>query len=294
MTDKLTILYDLYTKERPVIFSVQEVIDIIKYPSGDLRQKTLQLQQYSKDPKSQKSIKLSLPVLIANGEFNKRCNESLVHYGKHLIVDFDYPQPLDISKRDMDWDMLKKDPYVKVQYHTPRGGIKLIIEHDNIDPEQHKQLNQKVWDYFDKQYGLKADINCGGLAHSHFLCYDPDVVYNAKSKVFNFQTQLKPKPYSTQHKSVTGSSKKFYDNFNLIPPKKFKSHSEAIKEAISWSDRRFPIVKGFRNNNLFKMATLLHDWAVPKDKALTYLTIMYVEPDFLGDEIKAIVDSAYS
>ncbi len=250
------------------------------------------------DPEAQNDIKLSLPVIIANGEFDNRKKNELVCYGKHLIVDFDYQIPKDTHKRDQDWKTLLSDPFVKMQYHTPRGGIKVLIEHDNIDPSQHKELNLQVWDYFYNKYNIEADHKCGGLSHCHFLCYDPDASYRPNASVFNVKTQGTVKSYSRIVKTEQGSKKSFRNKLNLNKPRKFKNSIDAIQEAVSWSERRFPIVKGFRNTNLFLLSSLLSDWGVPKDFAINYQTLLYVDrspvSQFLGDEIEKIVNSAYS
>ncbi len=77
-----------------------------------------------------------------------------------------------------------------------------------------------------------------------------------------------------------------------LSKKVFPTHEKAIAKAQEWSDSRFPLCHGFRNAHLFKFAVLLHDWGVPFDMALLYLTLRYIEPDF-STEIEEVVRSAY-
>lgn len=77
-----------------------------------------------------------------------------------------------------------------------------------------------------------------------------------------------------------------------LSAKIFPTHDKAIAKAQEWYDRRFPLCHGFRNAHLFKFAALLHDWRVPFDVALLYLTLRYIEPDF-NTEIEEVVRSAY-
>ncbi len=294
MTERLTAMTSFWATKEVYHISIEDLYRLINSPEVS-REKTIDIQRNSNDPEAQQKIKKTLPVFIANGEFSIRNNNAMVDYGKHLVVDFDYPFPLDIDKRDRDWSKLKNDPYTKLLYHTPRGGLKVLLEHSSIDPAHHQDLNESVWKYYENSYQMKADINCSALAHCHFLCYDPEVYFCQSPSVFPYKPQQEPKAFES---NMNYSKLKTYDKNKFLachirPKPECKSDIEVIEKAISLSDKKFPICKGFRNKNLFKLAILLRDWYVPKDLAEQYLILKYVEPDFLGKEISEIVNSAY-
>ncbi len=291
MTTDITIFDKLCNSEDRRIATVADLRDLIVTPRGYIREVTLDIQR-SSDPERQQILKKRLPVVVANGIFSRRTGGAICDYGCHIILDFDYKLPMEQSKRDADWDSLKVDPYTKLLFHSPRGGIKLLIAHDSEDPTHHSELYQTAGNYYKSRYGAIADPACKDVARCHFIGFDSEVLYNPSSKVFNFTPSTTPQPFTASTKSGSvksiGSLK---DSLN-IPAKVFPSHEKAIEKAQEWCDSRFPLCHGFRNAHLFKFATLLHDWGVPFDMALLYLTLRYIEPDF-NDEIEGVVRSAY-
>ena len=176
-------------------------------------------------------------------------------------------------------------------FHSPRGGIKLIIQHDSLDPAFHKELYRSISEYLGNTH---IDSKCDNLSRAHFISYDPKVYYNSGSKVFHFipsSPAAKITPYVAL-KTIKSTGATFWKNLMLQPPK-FKNPDQAIKKVQELSDRYFPVSRGFRNSNLFRFACKLHDYGVSKDDALMYLMLRYVELSFGGIEIESIINSAY-
>ncbi|MFI3331871.1 MAG: BT4734/BF3469 family protein [Rikenellaceae bacterium] len=291
MTQDITIFDKLCNSGDIRVATVADLMDLITTPRGYIREVTLDIQR-SSDPERQQSLKKRLPVVVANGIFSRRTADAMCDYGSHLILDFDYKLPLEQSKRDEDWRVLKADPYTRLLFHSPRGGIKLIIAHNSVDFAHHSELYQAAGNYFRGRYGVETDPTCKDIARSHFISFDPEALYNPLSEPFNFIPTTTPQPFTTPLKSVSvrsiGSLK---ESLNLSA-KLFPTHEKAIAKAQEWCDRRFPLCHGFRNPHLFKFAALLHDWGVPYEMALLYLTLRYIEPDF-NAEIEGVVRSTY-
>lgn len=294
MTEQVTLMPSIWATNDVFFMSPYDLFELITLTSGEIREKTIDIQRSNMDIERQQEIKKTLPVFIANGVFKNRSNAAMIDYGKHLVIDIDYSLPREHLLRDREWDLLKHDPYVKLMFHTPRGGIKLLIEHDSIDPNQHQLLNDTVLKYYQSNYGVNPDKNCSALSHSHFICFDALAIYNHESKVFHCNMQLKQKPFLPMTNIVHQyDNPKLHNSISVISSPSYTSYEQAIHKAIELSNKKFPVSKGFRNKHLFKIAILLHDWGIPKKIAGEYLVLKYVEPDFLGLEIWSILDSAY-
>lgn len=291
MTQDITIFEELCNTEKRSVATVADLMDIITTPRGEIRRITLDIQR-SSDPKRKEMLKKRLPVVVANGIFTRRTAGKIDDYGCYLILDYDYKLPMEQSKRDEDWEALKSDPHTRLLFHSPRGGIKQLIAHDSVDSAHHSEVYQAAGKHFKNLYGVVADQKCKDLPRCHFICFDPDAVYNPLSEVFHFTPSATPQPFSASHKGGSVRSiGSLRESLNLST-KFFPTHEKAIAKAQEWCDRRFPLCHGFRNAHLFKFATLLHDWGVPYEMALLYLTLRYIEPDF-NTEVEGVVRSAY-
>lgn len=291
MTTDITIFDKLCNSENRRIATIADLMELITTSRGYIREVTLDIQR-SSDPNRQQNLKKRLPVVVANGIFSRRVGDAMEDYGGHIILDFDYKLPMDQSKRDADWEALKSDPHTKLLFHSPRGGIKLLLAHNGEDPSHHSQLYQAIGSYYRDRYGVVTDPACKDIARSHFISFDPKALFNPTSEVFDFTPSTTPHPFATSFKSSSVKSVGSLKEALNLSAKVFPTCEKAVETAQEWSDRRFPICHGFRNAHLFKFATLLYDWGVPFDMALLYLTLKYIEPDF-NDEIEGVVRSAY-
>ncbi len=291
MTDKITLIEGLFRNQYVCISELLDLKNKIETPYGYIKDITLDIQRNMGNKKKQDWLKKKLPVVLVNGIFGKRLDTALSDYSCYICIDLDYNLPNELSERDSDWVKHTSDPYVKMAFHSPRGGIKLIIQHDSLDPAFHKELYSSISGYLGNTH---IDSKCDNLSRAHFISYDPKVYYNADSEIYHFvpaSSTAKITPYVTS-KTIKSTGATFWKNLMLQPPK-FKNPDQAIKKVQELSDRYFPVSRGFRNSNLFRFACKLHDYGVSKDDALMYLLLRYVEPDFDGTEIEGIVNSAY-
>ena len=282
MTDKITLIEGLFRNQYICISELLDLKNKIETPYGYIKDITLDIQRNMGNKKKQDWLKKKLPVVLVNGIFGKRLDTALSDYSYYICIDLDYDLPNELSERDSDWVKHTSDPYVRMAFHSPRGGIKLIIQHDSLDPAFHKELYSSISGYLGNTH---IDSKCDNLSRAHFICYDPKVYYNSDSKVFHFipsSPTAKVTPYVAS-KTIKSTGATFWKNL-MLPPPKFKSPDQAIKKVQELSDRYF---------NLFRFACKLHDYGVSKDDALMYLMLRYVVSDFDGTEIEGIVESAY-
>lgn len=292
MTDKITLIEGLFRNRYVCISELLDLKNKIETPYGYIKDITLDIQRNIGNKKRQNWLKKKLPIVLVNGIFGKRLDTALTDYSCFICMDLDYELPNELAERDSDWVKHTSDPYVRMAFHSPRGGIKLIIRHDSLDPTFHKELYHSISEHLRNTH---IDSKCDNLSRAHFISYDPRVYYNADSKIYHFVPSspvVKITPYVAS-KTIKSVGATFWKNL-MLPPPKFKNTDQAIKKAQELSDKYFPVSPGFRNSNLFRFACNLHDYNVPKDDALVYLMLRYVESDFDGTEIENIVNSAYS
>ena len=293
MTDYITLFPSMYANSGLAIAELKDLISLIRLNQGLIREKTLDIQRNYGNSGIQQKIKKTLPVVIGNGVFTKRKDNKMTDYGRHIVIDLDYKIPEEKDRRDADWTRFLTDPLVTVMFHSPRGGIKIIIKHSNIHPEFHAQLYDAVGTYL----GVSAsslDPSCKNLSRAHYISYDPDLHFNDSAEIFQFTPPSSPtsSPQKSLPKVTPMGISKFKASF-AGTPKTFRSPELAIRKAQEWSDTYFPVCRGFRSRHVYRLACLLHDWGISEKDALEYLILKYTESDFTGLEIEAIVGSAY-
>ena len=292
MTNNFTILGNLF-KDKGLYYSITlpDLRDIIRCPKGCIREKTGYIRFLNGKPEEQKKEKKKLPVALINGLFEYRNNQGLRDYSCYACLDLDYDLPKENNKVRDDWNKIITDPCVRMAFHSPRGGIKVIIQHDLTDPSYHKDLIDELNHYL----GIaNSDPSCKDLARATFISYDPDVFYNPTSQVFHFSVPPGQiiTPYTRKSsKNSFKNSRQFQNKFTPAVPS--LPSEKAIQLIQKKSDKYFPVCKGMRNSNTFIFACRLRDYGVPKDEAEKYLILRYIQPDFDGNEISGIVDNAY-
>lgn len=73
-------------------------------------------------------------------------------------------------------------------------------------------------------------------------------------------------------------------------------HREAIEGLLKWWHRRFGIVRGARNANLYKLAAAFNTYGIPKEDALAvcaHFEDLSGSDPFTAHEIRNTVESAY-
>ncbi len=241
------------------------------------------------DPMLKDMYKESLPLFIAAGEFNHRSAVGLVEYSHYIIADFDYKTPAEMLSRDDDWARFKTLPYVRAMFTSPKGGIKLIIRHNNDDPDQHRNLMSQIRAEINSD---KWDSSGSDISRACFFSYDPDLYENPDCEVFDFEPAEEAEVIP---KSTTKST-----SIVTTPTIAILSESEEmqmIKRVQSWSDANFPICRGYRHNHLFMFAKKLMENGVSKQAAMEYLILKYIGMDkgdeLTGAEIIQLVENGY-
>ncbi len=285
------------SQEGVTIMTLEQLYMLIT-SCGDIRTKCLNIKRMEGNPDEQNRLKGYLPIVLANGVFSQRNYGGLEEYSRYVIMDYDYKLPEERAERDRDLEMFRADRYARLVYRSPRGGIKVLVEHNNNNPDHHAELYGAIGRYYNLP---RFDAACKDIPRCHHISYDPDALINPDSETFDFTpTQRAESVPIRNNLAITIESmdsakikKKYGITTSPATPLDDAQTYEAIKEVYEWSKKSFPIAVGERNPNLFKFACVLHDRGVPHRAALQYLVTMFVSDSFTGAEIEKIVWSAY-
>lgn len=202
-----------------------------------------------------------LPAVDFNGVFGN--GMVLEQYNTITAIDIDH-----IGGRDKLEAMRQKliaDPHSVAVFETPSGdGLKVIVQHDNLDPRLHTQMYQQIMTYYDCH-----DEKCTDIKRRHYLSYDPNLWINpGDAESFHFEP-MKEMPRANVPLPKTHSTTRPYNN-NGNGKRKSDNSIIAILNA-SWR-REHPEYwqEGHRATGIFECARFFCKVGVDEGKALNY------------------------
>lgn len=144
----------------------------------------------TQDKKQRNILKKSLPVIIFNGEFNKRSIRGLTKANGLITLDIDEKEPDNKKSWDEIAEEIKKDPHTLVLFRSPSNKIKAIFKCEEIiDAITFKQVFDKINQYLKEKYGILLDEATKDISRGSYICYDPHYFYNNQAKNFNFSEE---------------------------------------------------------------------------------------------------------
>ena len=177
----------------------------------------------SGDETVETKIKLSLPFITTSGTFTYRDTKHFESKSYNWIIPFDIDRKDNTGITDWDelYDTIIKDPYILLAFHSPRKGIKGIV---NLKPNGFDHLSQYevcknvIYPYYEKQWGVVLDDSQGAFPQPLFLSHDPDAYVNwsAKEKSFNYEYDFTVKALQKEVLKDHASVNCELDNFVLL------------------------------------------------------------------------------
>jgi hypothetical protein len=194
----------------------------------------------------------------------------LVEHSGFIGLDFDgYDRQKDMLQ---DKEQMKKNKFVFSVFVSPSGnGLKVIVK---IPPEPHNHTNyfNSLKSYFNSD---RFDVSCKNVSRVCYESYDPLIHINENSSVWDSIAE-------DEHKEViTGDV--------TIP---ITNEGKIVDILVSWWERKYPMVSGQRNHNIYILAAAFNDFGIQRSLA-EYVLTRYEAEDFSEEEIKATVASAY-
>lgn len=217
----------------------------------------------------QKQYKNQLPGVCFNGTFKSRSVKGIEQRSGLMILDFDNMSHT--AEAILFKDELMFNQYVFSAWISPSGkGVKALVK---IPTEgDFKGYFDALRTYFDSDYWDSSGSN---LDRFCFESYDPDIFINEDSMIW---TQLE-EPEIEEIGSIDV----------MIP---IKSDNRIIENLMKWWERKYGMIPGEKNNNLFKLAAAFNDFGINKSECENVM--LRFDEGGKENEIRKIIKSAYS
>jgi hypothetical protein len=263
----ITIFKSIADTDTPFYREVESVLHRIR--TGKSRQIIERVRaEFDKDERNR--IKKELPAICFSGEFSRREDKCITAHSGLICLDFDGFE--DDLQLELKKEELKEDAYTYSVFLSPGGdGLKVLVRIPP-DPDRHKSYFNALQKHYDcKQF----DVTCKNLSRVCYESYDPEIFINDDSIVWDTLDQ----PEVMSHVNKVGTIRLTDD-------------MEIIRRLKAWWNKKYGMVSGERNNNVYILAIAMNEFGVPKTSAKLSLA-EYAQSDFTTKEIEDTVDSAY-
>jgi hypothetical protein len=225
-----------------------------------------------KNKDERNKLKQKLPAICFSGTFTKRTDHSLIDHSGLICLDFDgYPTRKDMMAARNE---IIADKYVYSCFISPSGdGLKVLVKIPK-DSMNHKHYFNSLKDHFASEY---FDVTSKNISRVCYESYDPLIHINKNSEIWTEIVQ-EVKSYSTDDV--------------LLPKIRLTKTDEIIRRVLLWWEKKYGIVEGERNNNIYVLAAAFNRFGVSKHAAETEC-LRFQHEGFDRSEITTTVNSAY-
>ncbi len=265
----ITIFKNIKETSTPYYRDVKVVLDRIKNGSSKERVKLIRQE---KDKSNRNKLKQDLPAVCFSGTFSKRADTGLQDHSGLICLDFDGYK----TKKDLmsDKDHLSKNKYVYSVFVSPSGnGLKALVKIPK-DSDNHVGYFRELEEYFQSEYFDKA---CKNISRVCYESYDPLIHVNETSSLWDKIAEHEYRPI---------------DKYKERPTIPITDENKVVDRLMSWWKKKYGIIEGERNNNVYVLAAAFNDFGVNRSLA-EYVMSEFQTRDFPMSEIKTTIDSAY-
>lgn len=265
----ITIFKNIKETSTPYYRDVKVVLDRIKNGSSKERVKLIRQE---KDKSNRNKLKQDLPAVCFSGTFSKRADTGLQDHSGLICLDFDGYK----TKKDLmsDKDQLSKNKYVYSVFVSPSGnGLKALVKIPK-DSDNHVGYFRALEEYFQSEYFDKA---CKNVSRVCYESYDPLIHINETSSLWDKIAEHEYRPI---------------DKYKERPTIPITDENKVVDRLMSWWKKKYGIIEGERNNNVYVLAAAFNDFGVNRSLA-EYVMSEFQTRDFPMSEIKTTIDSAY-
>jgi hypothetical protein len=266
----ITIFQDIKSTSTPFF----KPIDVILNRIRDGKSKDLVVGIRKEKDKTQRNVlKQSLPAICFSGTFNKREDKALIDHSGFICLDFDgYATTKEMND---DKQRISMDGHTYSVFVSPSGnGLKVIVKIPQ-DPENHKNYFNSLERHFDSKYFDKTSKNISRVCYES---YDKDIYINRDSKTWDTVAEHEYVEMDRVASKLT------------IP---ITNENKIVDILMRWWVKRYGLVEGERNNNVYILAAAFNDYGVNKSLA-EYVMSQFESKDFPMTEIRTAINSAYS
>jgi len=270
MTPNITIFKNIRETSTPFFRDASLVLDRIRDGASKDIVKKIRLE---KNKTERNEIKKSLPAICFSGLFNKRSDSSITEHSGLICLDFDgYIKQKELLE---DKERLSKNKFIYSVFISPSGnGLKALVKIPQ-DVDNHVNYFNSLEQHFNSPY---FDKTCKNISRVCYESYDPLIYINDKSSVWDVIAEVEYKEVELHKDPPT------------IP---ITDENKIVDILIKWWQKKYPMVEGQRNQNLFILAMAFNDYGVNKSLS-SYVLNGYATNDFSLKEIERTIESAYS
>jgi|TARA_R100000149_G_C5878607_1_gene142856 hypothetical protein len=250
---------------RPLSFILQRI-------EAGKSKELIQKIRKEKDKTKRNLLKQELPAICFSGKFQKRNDDSLVEYSGIVCLDFDGFK----TKKDLeDYKLsLMDNDIVHSAFHSPSGyGLKVLVKVP-LDPDNHVGYFKALSKQFNNEY---FDSTSKNISRVCYESYDPFIYINEDSKIFDELIEEEFEEKNT-HTSV--------------PVFPITNENKIVEILMKWWTKKYGLIEGERNNNVYILAAAFNDFGVNKNLA-EYIMKDFESQSFSAVEIQTTIDSAY-
>lgn len=235
--------------------------------SGSCKEQVKKIRT-TKDHDRRAALKADLTSICFAGTFRRRTDAGLIRHSGYMVADFDHVKDMAALR-----ETLQADPITCLLFTSPSGdGLKLVVRIPPSDAATHKARFLALMERYDRS---DFDASSQNVSRVCYESWDPDLYHNPQSEVFSDIVDHVP--------TTIGPN---------APMVRLHSDDRIIERLTKWSERRFPIREGERNNNLFRLASAMNRCGVSHMAAVEHLR-GYAQDGFTVKEIEATIKSAY-
>ena len=266
----ITIFKNIKETSTPFYRDVEFVFDRIK--NGKYAELVDQIRKED-DKSTRNELKKGLPAICFSGQFKKRADDAIIEHSGLICLDFDGYENSGLMLEDK--HAMTENPYVMAVFVSPSGnGLKVIVKIP-AEPDNHKRYFEALQEHFDSKY---FDVTSKNISRVCYESSDPDMYINMESDVW------------TELAELEGKTVDKYDVTTTIP---VTDEGVIIERLMKWWNRKYGLVDGERNHNVFILASAFNEFGIMKHTAEIFMSSM-AQSDFPMSEIRTTINSAYS
>lgn len=270
MSKNVTIFRNIKDTSTPFFKDMSSILERIK----DGKSKDLIKQIRSeKNKEVRQELKKNLPAICFSGTFNKRNDDSIIEHSGFICLDFDGYK----TKKDMlaEKERLSKDRFTYSVFVSPSGnGLKSLVKIPS-DVQNHKNYFTSLEKHYNSEYFDKTSKNISRVCYES---YDPLIFINLNSNVWD---KIEEQEY------------KVVDKYSSRPTIPITNENKIVEILMTWWNRKYGLVDGERNNNVYILAAAFNDYGISKSLS-EYIMSQFESKTFTSQEIKTTINSAYS
>ena len=270
MTYNVTIFKNIKETEAPFHRELSVVLNRIKDGATKDLVKKIRIETNKSE---RNELKKKLPAICFSGVFNKRNDSSLMEHSGIICLDFDgYPKKKILLEHK---NTLTNNKFVYCVFISPSGnGLKVLVKVPT-DVDNHKNYFNSLDRHFASEY---FDKMCSNVSRVCYESYDPLLHINEDSLLWD---KIEEPEYVAVDQSRDAPS---------IP---ITDENKVVEILVKWWCKKYPMVEGQRNQNVFVLAMAFNDYGINKSLA-GYVLNQYITADFTQSEINRTIDSAYA